>query len=241
MPSQRWIPLESNPEWAYRVGVLESSAEFVDVYSLDEEMLKFVPEPVLAVVMLFPVGGTLEEVRKTEDAQLAEESAAKVDPTIFWMRQTIGNACGTIGLIHALANCGVAFEPDCLFQRFLDRCKDLSPLERAKALETTDLFASAHAEAAAGGQTIAPDASEDTNLHFTCFVRAPSAAERASRVVADEIEMRLVELDGRRAGPVDRGVCNNLLQDTARHIQENVIPHVKSMNLSLVALVGKRL
>jgi hypothetical protein len=95
--------------------------------------------------------------------------------------------------------------------------QELTPLERAKVLETTNLFASAHAEAASGGQTAVPDVSADTDLHFTCFVKAPSAAERASEVMSDEIEMRLVELDGRRAGPVDRGACADLLKVGGLH------------------------
>lgn len=28
----------------------------------------------------------------------------QVSPDVYFMRQTIGNACGTIGLIHAVAN-----------------------------------------------------------------------------------------------------------------------------------------
>jgi len=89
---------------------------------------------------------------------------------------------------------------------------ELSPLERAKVLETTDLFASAHAEAAAGGQTAAPDAALDTDLHFTAFVKAPSAAERAVHGVSAKPDMRLIELDGSRAGPIDHGPCHDVLE-----------------------------
>src|SRR6201999_2176155 len=87
---------------------------------------------------------------------------------------------------------------------------DKTPLERTKILETTDLLANVHAEAAAGGQTAAPDASTHTDLHFTCFVSAPTAEARMNQTPAGK--MRLIELDGRRAGPVDRGECTDLLK-----------------------------
>ncbi|VDB95466.1 unnamed protein product [Peniophora sp. CBMAI 1063] len=231
----RWIPLESNPDvmnsWAYKAGLLPSSAEFTDVYGLDDELLALVPQPVHAVVLLFPIDDALESVKKQED-----EKTYEVDPTVFWMKQTIGNACGTMGLIHALANTEVAFEPDCPMQRFLDVCKEKSPLDRAKILETTDIFANIHAEAAAGGQTAAPSADEKVDLHFTCFVKAPTVVERATQAPAGEY--RLIELDGRRSGPVDRGECTDLLKDAARYIRENIVPKMDSMQLGMIALAG---
>lgn len=99
---------------------------------------------------------------------------------------------------------------------------DLTPEERAKALETTPLFASIHAAAASGGQTSVPT-NLDTDLHFTCFVKAPSPP-REEGVVSTK-PARLLELDGRRAGPVDRGECEDLLKvcmlsGTVRYIDD---------------------
>ena len=59
---------------------------------------------------------------QSEDAPLGEERA--VDGAYF-IKQTIGNACGTVGLIHALCNntANVKFErkptvhPNCLYER----------------------------------------------------------------------------------------------------------------------------
>lgn len=108
----------------------------------------------------------------------------------------------------------------------------MTPLERAKCLETTHLFDDIHQDAAKSGQTNAENANMDTDLHFTTFVRAPPASVRAAAgaVAKGQIEvqgvgasalgaegegsteMRLVELDGRRAGPIDRGECTDLLR-----------------------------
>lgn len=96
-------------------------------------------------------------------------------------------------------------------------CVDKTPEERAEHLETTPLFASIHAETANLGQS-APIA--ETDFHFTCFVRAPEQDFRKvarrehvseSAMAEPTSGMRLIELDGRRRGPVDRGECNDLL------------------------------
>ena len=84
---------------------------------------------------------------------------------------------------------------------------DKTPEERARLLETTPHFANIHADAAAAGQTGVPD-NLDTDLHFTCFVQAPGVGEQATETIRS---MRLIELDGGRAGPVDRGQCTDLL------------------------------
>lgn len=66
----------------------------------------------------------------------------------------------------------------------------LPPAERAKLLEKTPALAAAHHEAASQGDTAAPDAQDDVDLHYVCFVKAGDT---------------LWELDGRRRGPLARG------------------------------------
>jgi ubiquitin carboxyl-terminal hydrolase L3 len=102
--------------------------------------------------------------------------------------------------------------------RINDICQGKTPEERAKLLATTTLFADIHAESAGTGQS-APTV--DTDLHFTCFVEAPDADFRKAAkgeglsedAKGDKVSsgMRLIELDGRRAGPVDHGECKDLL------------------------------
>ncbi|PSR73816.1 hypothetical protein PHLCEN_2v10386 [Hermanssonia centrifuga] len=113
---------------------------------------------------------------------------------------------------------------------------DKTPEERAELLETTPLFASIHAEAASAGQTRAPTADEHVDLHFTCFVQAPMPPSREDGIEATDGERRLIELDGRRVGPIDRGVCTNLLEDAARFVKENYMKQTKSMEFSMIAL-----
>lgn len=131
-------------------------------------------------------------------------------------------------MLTCIEQSDVTLAPESPLAQFIDECKgvhsglsvhletyasepeDKTPEERAKVLETTPLFANIHAQAASVGQTAAPSADTHTDLHFTCFVQAPSPP-RGEGEMPDE-PPRLVELDGRRVGPVDRGECKNLLE-----------------------------
>ncbi|KAF8970947.1 cysteine proteinase [Flammula alnicola] len=241
----RWIPLESNPDvsgtpWAHKAGLVASQARFEDIYGLDEELLSMVPKPVKAVVLLFPIDAESEARRKEEDERITKDGQPKLDNTIFWVKQTIGNACGTIGLIHALANSDVTLTPTSPLQKFII---EQNPLERAQLLATTPLFANIHAESAGTGQS-APTI--DTDLHFTCFVAAPDSdirkaaqgEELSDKVKSDKTVsgMRLVELDGRRVGPIDRGECRDLLTDVANFVKAHYLSSSTSVYFSLMAL-----
>jgi len=245
----RWIPLESNPElfnsWSAKAGLITSQAHFVDVYGFDDELLSLVPKPVKAVILLFPIEPQYETKRLEEDERIAKEGQPKLEDTIFFVKQTIGNACGTIGLIHALANSGVTFTPTSPLQKFIIECEGKTPLERAQALATTPHFANIHAQTAAAGQT---QPNIDTNLHFTCFVEAPDAdiRQEAQGKVPDPAAendktstgMRLIELDGRRNGPIDRGECTDLLADAAKFINTRYVSASTSLNFNLMALTA---
>ena len=77
---------------------------------------------------------------------------------------------------------------------------------------------------AKGGQTPVRPEDLQTDLHFVCFVEAPDAdfRDRAAQSAGAKLEgdtvedntsgKRLIELDGTREGPVDRGECKNLLK-----------------------------
>ncbi|OAX37738.1 cysteine proteinase [Rhizopogon vinicolor AM-OR11-026] len=237
MSKSRWIPLESNPDvfnnWANVAGLVESQAHFEDIYGLDPELLGMVSKGVKAVTLLFPCSGVIAEKRKEEDEKIAAEGQLPIDPTIFWMKQTISNACGTMGLLHALINSDVTFAPEGPLAKFIEECQDKPPLERAKILEETSLFGQIHTSAATSGQTAVPE-DLDTDLHFTCFVRAPDATARQTET--QTYGWRVIELDGGRNGPIDRGECTNLLQDVAKYVKDHYIKESKSVNFSMMAL-----
>ncbi|KIK94608.1 hypothetical protein PAXRUDRAFT_827811 [Paxillus rubicundulus Ve08.2h10] len=237
MAHSRWIPLESNPKvfnsWAYEAGLVDTQAHFEDIYGLDDEILDLMPQAVKAVALLFPCTGLVAEKRKEEDAKIKASGQEPIDPTILWMKQTISNACGTMGLIHSLANTDVTLVPESPLAQFIEQCMDKSPEERAKLLETTPLFGQIHATAASSGQTEVPQ-NLDTDLHFTCFVKAPTASARLAETQTQQ--WRLIELDGGRIGPIDRGECTDLLKDAAKYVKDFYVSQAKSISFNMMAL-----
>ncbi|KAJ2983256.1 hypothetical protein NUW54_g10653 [Trametes sanguinea] len=211
--------------WAVAAGLIESQAHFEDIYGLDNDVGPSSPPATqhgsdrvrgahMAAArhghparqgghLLFPITDAYEQ-KRGEDARIAAEGQQAIDPTVFWMKQTISNACGTMALLHALINSDVTFAPESPIEKFIDICKDKTPEERAKILETTPLFANIHADAASTGQTSVP-ADLDTDLHFTCFVQAPAPPAREQGTPVSPEGMRLIELDGRRVGPHRHG------------------------------------
>ncbi|PWN27475.1 cysteine proteinase [Jaminaea rosea] len=195
----RWVPLESNPElfteWATSLGLPASQWAYHDIFGLDPELLSMVPQPVQAVLLLFPVSNAYEEQRQKEDegVEISQKGTELKKGEMMWWKQTIGNACGTMGLLHSLSNASsvrTSLPSDSPLAKLIDQSAPLPPLERSALLTKSKELARAHTTAGSGGQTAAPQADESVDLHFTCFVRGESG--------------ELVELDGRRKGPVIR-------------------------------------
>jgi len=104
---KHFLPLESNPEvfteLSHRLGLSPSFA-FHDVLSLDDaDLLAFVPRPALALVLVFPASGTYS-ADLAEDKDTPEYSLCGDDEDAVWFKQTIHNACGLYGILHALSN-----------------------------------------------------------------------------------------------------------------------------------------
>ncbi|ODQ53934.1 ubiquitin C-terminal hydrolase L3 [Saitoella complicata NRRL Y-17804] len=225
-----WVPLESNPELltelSHALG-LSDALGWHDVYSIDDpDLLAFVPRPCHALLLVFPISSAYEQKRQRRDEQLKYNTPPPEG--VFWFKQTIGNACGTMGLIHALSNGDVYpfVTPTSPLHKFVESTKNLSIAEKAKALESNTEIEDCHRSTATQGQTAAPDATDDTDLHFVCFAKGTNGS--------------LLELDGRRAGYVDHGKLpegEDLLGEKALElIKEFVTGEGDNFNFSLTAL-----
>lgn len=83
-------------------------------------------------------------------------------------------------------------EPGSDLNKLLEEAIPLTPLPRADVLYNSKALESAHQSAASQGQSTAPEATDDVDLHYVCFVK-------------DHKSGHLWEMDGRRKGPIDRG------------------------------------
>ncbi|KAI8475782.1 MAG: peptidase C12, ubiquitin carboxyl-terminal hydrolase 1 [Monoraphidium minutum] len=231
---KKWLPLESNPEvmteFAERIGLDTTQHAFYDVLGLDEELLAMVPQPVAAVLLLYPITSDTEAAAKADDERLAAEGAAAGHPGgVYYLKQTIGNACGTIAMLHAFGNNlgAVKLAEGSFLSRFFESTKAMTPQQRGAFLEEPPSGApdieEAHQAASERGDTAPPALDEVVDLHFVAFVN---------------VEGQLMELDGRRAGPVSHGptTADSLLADAARVVRRQFIERSNSINFNLITL-----
>lgn len=232
----KWLPLESNPEilngFMQRVGV-EGSFSFADVLGLEPDLLQYVPQPTLAVCLLFPS----KAVRKPRlEALQGQEDARRAPPSTFYLIQhkEFGNACGTIAAIHTIANLAgsggeggvLPLKPDSPVKRFLSAARGLTPDAAGTALaEASDLHEASEAAAKSEkAQTKTPGRDDKVDGHFVVFL---------------EVEGHLVELDGCMGFPIDHGAITSggLLEDAARIIRMEFMAQAPgNPNFSVMAL-----
>lgn len=111
---KHYVPLESNPEVFNRLiqklGVSCGSKarpglEFFDVLSLDQsELLAMIPRPVLALILIFPTTKVYEQEIAELEHSRPEYTGSGEDEEVIWFQQTIHNACGLYGILHAVSN-----------------------------------------------------------------------------------------------------------------------------------------
>ena len=95
---KQWFPLESNPDilnsYISKLGFSTKRYSFTDVYSTEQWALDLIPQPVLALMVLFPM---TEKVVKRR-GEIHTNSIDRDDNSNVWyIKQRIRNACGTIG------------------------------------------------------------------------------------------------------------------------------------------------
>ncbi|XP_023803920.1 ubiquitin carboxyl-terminal hydrolase isozyme L1, partial [Cyanistes caeruleus] len=173
---------------------------FVDVLGFEDEALRAVPTPACALLLLFPLTEQHENFRKQQTEKIKDQ---EISSKVYFLKQTVSNSCGTIGLIHAVANNKdkLKLEEGSALKKFLDETADLSPEERAKHLANNKAIQEVHNSVAQEGQCRVEDNS--VNFHFILFVN---------------VDGHLYELDGRMPFPVNHGTSSDdlLLKDSAK-------------------------
>lgn len=203
MAQKHYVPLECNPdvfnELIHSLGVSEAVG-FHDVWSLDEpDLLALIPRPCYALILAFPISPTYEQYRKDADKNLQDDYYNGISGTSkeqqLWFKQTIGNACGTMAALHATAN---SIPKDLILKgsaidSFFESAKPLNVVDRAKLLEENGSIEAAHNSVGQQGDTEAPGAEDSVEFHYVCICKNISTGH-------------LLELDGRRKGPIDHGL-----------------------------------
>lgn len=218
------IPLESNPEvfteFAKKLG-LSPLLAFSDIYSLDDpDLISFIPRPIQAIVLLFPVTEKYEKFKDSENVEDVDNSE------VVWLKQVVKNACGLYAVLHAMLNLPKGLITQ---QSIVDRFRnEIAHAESDPVKLVQNIAQDMYSSFGEQGQTEAPAADENVDLHFVCFIKKNE---------------RIYELDGRRNGPVVlKNDCNtdgDLLDDNT--ISERVKKYmslVEEENALKFALMG---
>lgn len=240
MPQKTFIVLENNPTvmntLAHTLG-LSPTLSFHDIYSLtDPTLLSLIPRPAHALLVIIPLTPTWSSSRIAEDADKVDYTGKGESEPVIWFKQTIGNACGSIGLVHCLLNGEASnhITPNSTLDLIRAEALPKTMEDRAKVLEDSDAFEKAHAEAALLGDTKTPSLAGEGHLgqHFVAFVKGKDG--------------HLYELEGDRKGPLDRGLLaedEDVLSEKALERGLGGLMRIESENggdlrFSAIALAG---
>lgn len=238
-PEKRWFPLESNPsllnQYISKLGFDTHMHGFTDVFSTEQWALDMVPHPVLAVMVLFPMTEKVKNKRQqlhtnslTEKSDAAS-SLVENENGVWYIKQRIRNACGTIAVLHALANVPKSIQETCIrpsswLDSFIQNCPaSSSPTEKAIYLEHDTTIETYHEDATNDGQTSRGTVDDDIDLHFISFVH---------------VNGKLYELDGRvEQGPVCHGCTTqqDLLKDACGVVQQLMEADPSDMRFTILA------
>jgi ubiquitin carboxyl-terminal hydrolase L3 len=184
MSTNEWRAIESNPEvmtaLAHKLG-LPSTWAVHDVYSFDEELLGMVPQPVMSLQLIF---GT-EEQYSAPPINNNSNAAESDTSNLFFLEQVdaLPNACGTIALVHGMANnmqaLGVA--DDSMLGRFVAANRARAKREIGDAMATDAELREAHNSFVEQGQSRVVSNDERVGAHFIALL---------------PIDGRVVEFDG---------------------------------------------
>jgi ubiquitin carboxyl-terminal hydrolase L3 len=218
-----WPPLESDPvifeQYMHEMG-LPPMWGFSELFGFDEDLLAFVPHPVVAVIVNFE---RLETDRP--------KALGSMDTSInYYMKQTgtLDNACGVIACLHAIFNNleGIPLEEGKTLLNYWSHVQDKTPEERATILEGFKAFQEQHKAFASQGQSNLAQSQADVKCHYVAFVVNSKG--------------QLVELDGTKQGPcVVAEDCQDVLRGSIAEVQQRLENGEISESLSMMVLSRK--
>ncbi|ETW58582.1 hypothetical protein PFMC_05680 [Plasmodium falciparum CAMP/Malaysia] len=116
-----WTPLESNPDslYLYSCKLGQSKLKFVDIYGFNNDLLDMIPQPVQAVIFLYPVNDNIVSENNTNDKHNLKENFDNV-----WFIKQDGRKDHPT--VHCFTN-GDNFLYDTgkiIQDKFIEKCKD---------------------------------------------------------------------------------------------------------------------
>ena len=136
------------------------------------------------------------------------------------------NACGTIAIIHSIANNleKIDFKSNSSLRSFIEKTQNLKSLEKAEMLEKWVELENLHHECAQDGQSFVPQPEQSVDLHFIAFINKDGT---------------IYEFDGRKSGPVPHGETTDydFLINAGKVCKKFISKNPDSLRFTAVALV----
>ncbi|XP_034824277.1 ubiquitin carboxyl-terminal hydrolase-like [Maniola hyperantus] len=221
------LPMESNPEtmnrYLQKLGV-SNKWRMVDVISLEEDALKWVPRPVLAVILLFPLSESYQQHRAQQESELLKKGQ-QAPKDVFYLKQVLSTVCGTIALVHSIANNTNKIDlEDGLLKNYINDAKGLDAAGKGALLENSVNILQAYKETVESADQAAGEENETVNNHFVTFIHKDG---------------NLFELDGCKSSPINHGptTAERLLEDAAKICREFIAREPDNIGFNVVALV----
>ena len=204
-----WPPLESDPQifndYFHSIGI-KSDVFFKELLSLvDYSAFMSIGGPLLGVILNY-----------SRNEKEKQKQFPKTESVPYFMKQTreLDNACGLIASLHCFGNAKngeFKFEPGSVLENFFNKAKNLSPLERAKLLDSDNKFKKAHVHFSEKGQTdMKKEVKNDYVGHYICFMN---------------INGKLIEFDGIKDAPsvIKENINDtNFLDETLKEIMNRI-------------------
>ncbi|XP_068630865.1 ubiquitin carboxyl-terminal hydrolase-like [Battus philenor] len=221
------LAMESNPDimnkYLKRLGVSDKW-RMVDVVSLDEDALNWIPRPVLAMMLLFPLSKTYEDLRSQQEEDLAK-IGHQAPKDVFHLKQVLSNICGTIALVHSVANNTNHIElEEGLLKNYLKDADGLDAAAKGALLENSAPMLEAYKDIVASSSQDDVSSPDAVSNHFVTFVQKDGT---------------LYELDGRKSFPIDHGATTDdqFVEDAARILRDFISREPNNIGFNVMALV----
>ncbi|KAI8965536.1 cysteine proteinase [Daldinia sp. FL1419] len=238
-----WVELESEPGFFNAILQELGAKDFKvqEVYSLDRDILQFLPQPVHGLIFLFQYEG---------ENELSNEENRQECPDYLWFtNQTTANSCATVALMNIIMNAqDVTLGME--LQKFKTSTKEMVPPHRGYSLDKNDFIRSVHNSVARRIDLLSEDLSLDNKYEETMQARKRKTKKKPANTSSQfraetnyhyiayvPVNGQVWELDGFQAKPLCLGPISDSWIDTASiAIQERMMRNSDFSSYSLLAI-----
>lgn len=243
-----WVELESEPGFFGAMLRELGAKDFTiqEIYSIDADTWKSLPQPVHGLIFLFEYEG--------DDEPSHDENRPDCPSELWFANQTTANACATVALMNIVMNAPGA-DLGVQLQKFKDSTKESPPPHRGHFLDTNDFIRSIHNSLARRIDLISEDLALDNKYEESLTkkktqkvsTRGGVSRKKASAdanyhyIAYVPVNGQVWELDGFQAkplrlGPVPRAEGCWWLDVAGEAIQARVLRNSEYCSYNLLAI-----